>query len=379
VKILHLYKDYYPVLGGIENHIRLLAEGQAARGHDVTVLATNRGLRTTTARQGGVRVIKAGRLLTVARAPLSLAFPLFLARQRPDIAHLHFPYPFGEVSHLLLGRARRTVITYHSDVVRQKGWLRLYRPFLTRVLDRADRIIATSPPYIESSPYLRPRAGRCTVIPLGINLQRFQTLNPTLVQSLRARYGTAPSPGTSDYPLLLFVGLLRYYKGLSYLLQAMTHIRARLLVIGEGPMENEWRRLAEALAIADKVRFLGQIPNEQLPAFYHAADLFVLPATHRSEAFGLVQVEAMAAGLPIISTELGTGTSWVNQHDETGLVVPPRDAPALEKAISTLLSDPDRRHRMGQAGRNRAQREFSHTVMTGRVLALYKSVLAGEL
>jgi len=372
MKILHLYKDYYPVLGGIENHIRLLAEGQAARGHDVTVLVTNRGLHTTTARQGGIRVIKAGRLLTVARAPLSLTFPLLLARQRPDIAHLHFPYPFGEVSNLLLGRARRTVITYHSDVVRQKGWLRLYRPFLTRVLDHADRIIATSPPYIESSPYLRPRAGRCTVIPLGIDLQRFQTLDHTLVQSLRARYGTAPSPGTSDYPLLLFVGLLRYYKGLSHLLQAMTHIHARLLVIGEGPMENEWRRLAGELAIADKVHFLGQIPNEQLPAFYHAADLFVLPATHRSEAFGLVQVEAMAAGLPIISTELGTGTSWVNQHDETGLVVPPRDAPALEKAISTLLSDPDRRQRMGQAGRKRAQREFSHTVMIERVLALYE-------
>ncbi len=376
MKILHLYKDYYPVLGGIENHIRLLAEGQAARGHDVTVLATDRGLRTTTKKQGGVQVIKAGRLLTVARAPLSLTFPLLLARQRPDIAHLHFPYPFGEVSHLLLGRARRTVITYHSDIVRQKGWLRLYRPFLTRVLDRADRIIATSPRYIESSPYLRPRADRCTVIPLGINLQRFQTVDSALVQALHTRFRSAPSADAPDYPLLLFVGLLRYYKGLSYLLQAMTHIHARLLVIGQGPMESEWRRLAEELAIADKVHFLGQIPNEQLPAFYHAADLFVLPATHRSEAFGLVQVEAMAAGLPIISTELGTGTSWVNQHDETGLVVPPRDAPALAQAISALLAEPDRRQRMGQAGRERARREFSHTVMLGRVLALYESVLA---
>jgi len=376
MNILHLYKDYYPVLGGIENHIRILAEAQAARGHHVTVLVTNLGQRTVIEQSKSVRVFKAGRLLTVARAPLSLAFPRILAKQRTDIAHLHFPYPFGEISYLFLGHARRTVITYHSDVVRQRGWLRLYRPILKRVLRRADRLIATSPPYIESSPYLRPLAHRCTVIPLGIDLQRFQATHEEEVRSIRARYSTSDSPAESPYPLVLFVGLLRYYKGLSYLLEAMSKIRARLLVIGEGPMGKAWQDLARNMGLSRQVFFLGQVENERLPAFYQAADLFVLPATHRSEAFGMVQVEAMASGLPVISTEVGTGTSWVNRHGETGLVVPPRDAQALAQAISELLADPNRRRLMGQRGRERAQREFSYTVMTERVLSLYDTLLS---
>ncbi len=377
MRILHLYKDYYPVLGGIENHIRLLAEVQAALGHDVTVLVTNLGARTAVEQVGGVRVIKAGRLATVARAPISLDFPRLLARQRPDVAHLHFPYPFGEVSHLFLGRARRTVITYHSDVVRQKGWLRLYRPLLWRVLRRADRIVATSPKYVESSPFLRPLADRCTVIPLGIDLARFQADRSAEARDIRARFCTPLPTGDAPDPLILFVGLLRYYKGLSILLQAMTDIHARLLVIGEGPMAGEWKRMANDLGLNGRVFFLGEIANEQLPAFYQAADMFVLPATQRSEAFGLVQVEAMASGLPIISTEVGTGTSWVNQHGETGLVVPPGDVQALALAIRTLLADPARRRQMGQRGRERANRDFSRDVMADRVLALYEELLAG--
>ncbi|HIQ02107.1 MAG TPA: glycosyl transferase family 1, partial [Anaerolineales bacterium] len=173
MEVLHIYKDYYPALGGIENHIKVLAEAQAGAGHRVTVLVCDPGPRTRVEELHGVRVVKAGRLTTAASMPLSISQPLGLARLRPDIAHVHSPYPLGEVANWLLGRARATIITHHSDVVRQRGWLRLYGPLLHRVLAAADRVIATSPRYIETSPWLRPVREKCVVVPLGVDHRRF--------------------------------------------------------------------------------------------------------------------------------------------------------------------------------------------------------------
>ena len=365
--ILHIYKDYHPVLGGMENHIKMLAEALAQRGYDVTVLVTHPTTRTHIEEINGVRVIKAGRLATLASAPLSISLPIILRRQRPDIAHLHFPYPIGELSQLVFGRAPHMVITYHSDVVRQKGLLRLYRPLLWKVLQKADRIIATSANYIESSRYLSQLRDKCTVIPLGLELERFLRVSPADVQRIIDAYGS---------PLLLFVGKLRYYKGLPYLLAAMPDIPCRLLVVGSGPMEAEWRQLASSLALSEKVHFLGEVSDEDLPAYYHACDLFVLPASERSEAFGTVQVEAMASGLPVVCTELGTGTSYVNVHGQTGLVVPPGDSEALVAAIRTLLHDEQRRREMGARARQRALSEFSLQTMVDRTTRLYDNVLS---
>ena len=366
VKILHVYKDYYPVLGGIENHIRLLAEEQARRGHEVTVLVTNTGRDTVLEERNGVRVIKAGRLAHISSTPISLSFPWHLARLRPDIAHLHFPYPPGEVSNWLLGRSRRTVIRYHSDVIRQQRWLRLYRPVMWRVLRAADRLIASSPNYVATSAYLSRLADKCEVIPLGIDLERFGCVDDDLVTDIRQRYGA---------PLVLFVGRLRYYKGLQYLIRAMPRIPARLLIVGIGPMQDEWEAEAQRLGLGEKVVFLGEVSDDLLPALYHAAEVFVLPASHRSEAYGLVQVEAMASGTPVVCTELGTGTSWVNRNAETGLVVPPRDPDALASAITRLLGDEEMRRTMGARAAMRARQEFALGVMVDRVLALYEDLL----
>jgi len=371
--ILHLYKDYPPVLGGIENHVRGLAEAQVQRGHQVTVLVTSLDRHTSERSENGVRVIRAARLAHVASTPLSLSFPRLLRRQQPDIAHLHFPYPVGEVSHWLLGRARRSVLSYHSDVVRQALILRCYTPLLRRVLRRVDRIIAATPQYRDSSPFLQPHRDKCVLVPYGIDLHRFREADATLVTAICQRYGSTVSaePG----PLLLFVGRLRYYKGLPYLIRAMAQVPASLLVVGTGPMERRWRQLAAATGVADRVHFLGEVEDEVLPAYYHAADLFVLPASQRSEAFGIVMVEAMACGTPLISTELGTGTSYVNRHGETGLVVPPRDPEALAAAINELLADGERRQAMGRAARARAETQFSLPVMVERVLTVYEEAL----
>lgn len=363
MRILHVYKDYYPVLGGIENHVRALAEAQARRGHVVTVLVTNPGRGTVREERAGVQVIKAARLATVASTPLSVALARELARLRPDVVHLQSPYPVGEAANWLCGRARATVISYQSDVVRQRCLLALYAPILRRVLAAADRIIVTSPQYLATSPFLLPVADRCRLVPLGIDTARFRAADPGQVASLRARLGA---------PLVLFVGRLRYYKGLDHLLRALVDLPGvHLAVAGTGSLEGAWKALARELGLATRVTWLGDVAEEMLPALYHAADLFALPATERSEAYGLVQVEAMAAGLPVISTELGTGTTFVNRHGETGLVVPPRSPAALAGAIRALLADPDRCRRMGARGRERAQAEFGLERMVEAVEGVY--------
>ena len=397
MRVLHVYKDYFPVVGGIENHLRLLAEAQAARGLDVTVLVTNPSRQTTVTEMNGVRVIRAGRLAHVASTPLSLSFWREMGRLEADIVHLQFPYPPGEIANLLLHPGRRTVISYHSDVVRQRGILRLYHPLLRQVLQHADRIIASSPQYVESSPYLREVADNCSVIPWGIDPSPFLRFDERAIQ-LRAQWQAGihaagklqiseepwPSEGSvsrqadtdGGRPLILFVGRLRYYKGLPYLLQAMQSLAARLLIVGSGPLEKELRRQVQQLGLQEQVFFAGHVADEDLPAYYQAADIFVLPASHRSEAYGLVQLEAMAAGLPVVSTELGTGTSFVNQDGETGFVVPPRDAQALAQALNRLLADPALRRAMGRRGRQRVLKHFSIDKMVDQIIAVYHAVLA---
>lgn len=375
MRILHIYKDYFPVLGGIENHIRILAEAQAARGHDVTVLVANPARRTTVETLNGVRVIKAARWATVASTPISPALFRQTARLTADVAHLHFPHPPGEVANWLLHPARATVISYHSDVVRQAGILRFYRPLLKRVLNRADAIIYGSPP-MRNSVYLQPQAAKLHLIPYGVPLDRFlKEPSGEEIDRVKARYPMV----ASDRSKLLFVGRLRYYKGLNVLIDALPQIDAQLIVVGVGPMQSEWQAQAGARGVAERVAWLGEAPDDDLPALYHLADLFVLPATHSSEAFGLVQVEAMASGLPTICTEVGTGTSWVTQDGQTGYVVPPNDPAALAEKINRLLADPPLRHALGAAARARAQAEFAVERLIERVERLYQTLISPSL
>lgn len=372
MRVLHIYKDYAPVVGGIENTIRLMAEGLVDAGVDVEVLVTNTGPATERTVIDGVPVTKTGRLLNVSSAPVSLGFYHWLRRltHNTDIVHAHLPYPPGELGQLLVGRSRRFVVTYHSDIVRQKVLGTLYSPFLRQVLRRADLIGATSDAYVRSSAFLAPVADKCRVIPLGIDLRAFQP-HPTTeaaAAALREQYGPKP--------LLLFVGKLRHYKGLDVLIQAMTQVDARLLVVGSGPLDQEWRALANGLQLDEQVLFLGERPEAEKIALLHAADLFVLPSTNRAEAFGVVLIEAMAAGLPLVSTELGTGTSFVNQHEETGLVVPAGDVAALAASINRLLADDALRERMGARSMARATEMFSKEALIRHTLAFYEEALA---
>ncbi len=382
MKVLYLYKDYYPVLGGVENYVRQLAEAMRERGHETEVLVTNTHWRGVREIIEGIPVTKTGRLLNLASAPVSLTMfsdlyrRLLSSAHRPDIIHLQFPYPTGELAWLssrlltLGGVARpKTVLTYHSDIVRQKRLLKLYSPFLGRVLKNVDTILATSPQYIASSPWLQNLADKCVVAPLGVNYERFANVQTDKVAALKAKYG-------AGQPLLLFAGRLRYYKGLQFLLQALPYISAacKLVVVGIGPMEAAWKAQATALGLNDRVFFVGEVGDDELPAYYQAADIFVLPACERSEAFGIVQLEAMAAGCPVISTELGTGTSYVNQSGVTGLVVPPSNPSALANALDQLLTNPNLRLQMAARAQQRIQTEFTIQQMTSRTEQVYQDL-----
>ena len=361
MNILHLYKDYFPVLGGIENHLKVVAEAQAAAGHQVTALVCNPGPRTQIENLNGVQIIKAGRITTKASMPLSLAQPWRLTRFQPDVIHIHSPYPLGEATNWLLGQAKATIITHHSDIIRQRTLLRFYGPMLRRVLQAADRIIATSPRYIESSPWLYPVREKCRVVPLGVDLARFTPVDQVQTGPLH----------------LLFVGRLRYYKGVDTLLRALPQVPSVCLsLVGTGPMQAEWNQLARTLGLSERVTFAGEIDDPDLPAWYRQADLFVLPANARSEAFGTVLLEAMASGLPCITTELGTGTSWIVQDGVTGLVVPPADPLALAQAINRLVHNESLRRQMGQAALARVRTEFSQEIMVNRIMQLYEELLA---
>ena len=378
MNVLYIYKDYFPVFGGIENHVKALAEGMTARGHEVTVLVTSLDRRTRVETLNSVKLVKTARWLNVSSTPIGPAMFGWARRlgRAADIVHVHHPYPIGEMAHLFSGSRAKTVITYHSDIVRQKNLLRLYRPLLWRVLRRADRIIATSPRYIDTSPFLSRFRDKCVVIPLGVDVDRFAAADPARVSAVRRQLSVTLPREASRTPLLLSVGKLRYYKGLDTLIRALPALPlARLAIVGSGPMQAEWQTLANSLGVADRVRFIGEVPDVDLPAYYHAADLFVLPASARAEAFGTVLTEAMAAGLPCVTTEVGSGTSWVVQHGVTGCVVRLRDPSALAQAISWLLDDADRRYHMGRAAAERARAEFDEQVMVERVLCVYASLL----
>lgn len=368
MRILLLYKDYYPVIGGIENHLRLLAEGLAARGYDVTVLVSSSSHRTSVREENGVRVIRAGRLATIASTPISPTLPLLLACARPDLIHLHHPFPLGDLATLIAAPRTPLVVTYHSDIVRQHRLARMLAPLFRQTLRRAARVVATSPAYIRTSPLLAPVASRCRVVPLSIPLERFSTADPTRVATLRRRF-----PG----PLVLFVGRLRYYKGADRLVRAMAYVPARAVFVGSDATVRraDLEALAAELGLSERVHFVGEQSEEDLRAWYHAADVFALPAVERSEAFGLAQVEAQAAGLPVVTTDVGTGTSYVTLHGRTGFVVPPDDVWALARALHVLVANPDLARALGAAGRARAAREFSLKRMLDRIEAVYAEAL----
>jgi rhamnosyl/mannosyltransferase len=364
--VCQVFKYFHPHVGGIEGHVKRLADGLISSGDDVRVLtSTPRGVGGHDAVDGVDvrRVSSLGQMMSVPLAP-SHPFWMRSVAGGTDIVHLHLPDPLSVCSYLVANPGPDVLVaTYHSDIVKQQRALKLYGPVLERLLDRTDQIITTSPRLREKSQFLRDRSEKCTVVPYGIDLKEFD--------------GTARTeldlPGDDILPVVLFVGRLVYYKGLQYLIKAMSDVEARLLLVGDGENRPELERTVWDRGLDDRVFFLGETVGNELHALYDRADVFALPSCASSEAFAIVQLEAMAYETPIVNTDLPTGVPWVSPDGETGLTVPHSDPNALVSALDRLLSDPNLRREFGQRGRERVEERFTTERMVSQVRSVYEA------
>ncbi len=365
-RIVQIGKYYPPHMGGIETHLEALC-GQLEGRVDVRVIACNHRPGRSEDVRRGIPVLRLPTPFAITTAPVVPSLPAAIRAARPELLHVHLPHP-GGVLGILASRYRGPiVVTYHSDVVRQRFMSAVFKPFLDALLRRTSAILVTSAAYLESSPVLRAYRDKCRVVPYGIPLERFEHRDDTRIRQVREQMGPR---------LILAVGRLVYYKGFEVLVEAMRHVDARLAIIGEGPLGPALRAQAGAAGVAGKIAFLGELQNEEVAPLFAAADVFVLPSVARSEAFGIVQLEAMASGTPVVNTSLASGVPWVSRHLETGLTVPPGDSRALAAAINQLLGDEALRRRLSAAARARVRAEFAVEVMGERVAAVYDEVLS---
>jgi rhamnosyl/mannosyltransferase len=287
---------------------------------------------------------------------------------KADLVHIHWPNPTALLAYLASGQRGRLVFTYHSDVVRQRVLSRVFDPILRRCLDRADAIIVSSANYRDSSEVLRPYRAKCHVIPFGIDIERFERPDELEIVRLRKQFGPR---------MILSVGRLVYYKGFEFLIKAMTSVNAHLVLVGSGPLEAELRARIQASGVEDRVTLLTRVKD--VVPIYHATEVFVLPSIARSEAFGIVQLEAMACGKPVVNTQLDSGVPFVSIDGVTGITVPPADSKNLSRAINSLLDDSQRRASYGNAAYRRVREQFSLSGMTDQTLALYHEVLNSDV
>ncbi|MBF8728783.1 glycosyltransferase family 4 protein [Pseudomonas putida] len=368
MKVLHFFKTYYPdSMGGIEQVIFQIAEGTQAHGIEPEVLYLSaRGA----ARNEPVANHLAHRAkldLHVASTGFSLsAFKDFaeLAR-KADIVHFHFPWPYMDLVHFATRLNKPTVVSYHSDIVKQKWLLKLYQPLMNRFFSSVDRIVASSPNYAAHSPVLTQFKDKVSIIPYGLDRSTYPKASAEKLAYWRQRLGER---------FFLFVGALRYYKGLDYLLEAARISGLPVVIMGGGFLEQQLRQQASDAGLS-QVQFLGGLPDEDKVALLELCYAFTFPSHLRSESFGISLLEAAMYGKPLISCEMGSGTTFINLADQTGLVVPPRDAPALAQAMQRLWDDPAQAQAMGVAAQQRFEHVFTASAMANAYAELYRSLL----
>jgi glycosyltransferase involved in cell wall biosynthesis len=370
MRVLHVYKDFYPpVVGGIEGHINLLCKGLKEKGVDVKVLVSNKKLKCENEIIDGIEVTKAPEIGRCASAPININFSKILRKMasKADLLHFHMPNPTAEASCILSGTGKPIIVTYHSDIIRQSVLKHFYLPFQKLFLDKVKCIIATSPKYIETSDILRKYKNKCHVIPLGIDHKRFCVDYSSQINRIREKYGKR---------IILFVGRFRYYKGLHVLIDVMKYVDANLLLVGDGELKSELKKRVKKKKLESKIHFLGERSDDEVNVFLKSCDIFVLPSILRSEAFGIVILEAMACGRAVVSTDLGTGTSYVNINDQTGIVVPPRSVRKMAEAFNYLFENPAKIKEFGKNGVTRVRELFSSEKMVNDIIEIYNTTIS---
>lgn len=375
MRVLQFGRFWNEQYGGIERHVTLLAKDLAVQGIDVVNLVAASGRQGSDETVGRYRLVQApsfGLAYGMAVSPALVLKAQALHREQSfDILHLHFPDPLSHLASMMLPGNVPRVITWHSDIIRQKRLLAFYRPFLRRIARQAAALVAATQAHFDISTQIPSDVPieRHHVIPYGLDYAPL-ALRPrtaTLREDLRA---LAKRRG-----LVFALGRHVYYKGFDVLIDAMQHTEAFLILGGDGPLRPQLEQQAAALGLSDRVFFSGRIPEEDLAAYFHACDVFCMPSVEQAEAFGLVQLEAMACGKPVVCTQLNNGVNIVNIEGETGLAVPVRDPVALGTALETLMRDAALRLRLGQQGQKRANSVYSLPAMATSHIDLYKSLV----
>jgi rhamnosyl/mannosyltransferase len=371
MRVLHFYKSYFPdSVGGAETVIGQLARGTMQFGVESTVLSLSRSPGGNTVFADGHWARKSRLDFEFASTGFSLSVFRDFARlaENFDLVHYHFPWPVMDVAHFIARHGKPSVVTYHSDIVRQRRLLALYRPLMHRFLSSVTAIVATSPNYASSSATLQRYLDKVSVIPAGTDDLTAAPRNPASEAYWRKRLGPR---------FFLFVGALRYYKGLDYLIEAAALTGYPVVIAGKGEFAG---RLAEAVASRklDNVHLLGEISEDDKITLLRLCEAFTFPSHLRSEAFGIALVEAACAGRPMISCEIGTGTSYINLEGETGFVVPPADPAALADAMRRVWNDPANAAEMGGRARQRYESHFTTAAMSAAYARLYRELMANE-
>ncbi|HRY76883.1 MAG TPA: glycosyltransferase [Candidatus Paceibacterota bacterium] len=339
-KILQVNKLYYPWIGGVETVVQQIAEGLRDKAQMEVLVCQPKGKGRTEV-INGIKIHKAASWGMTMGMPISLSFFRLFKKliKENDLIFLHHPYPLGFLAYYLFGRSKKMVVWYHSDIVKQKFSGFLFSPILRAVLKKSRKIFVSNPNLFESSGMLKKFQNKCVVVPFGIKPEFFQASGGILeqAQEIRKKFGE---------PLVLAIGRLTNYKGFEYLIEASRNVNAKFLLIGEGTLKNKLLRRIRRFHLGNKF-FLIPPVSDLLP-YYHACDVFVLPSTKKSEAFGLVLLGAMACAKPVISTRLGTGTSFVNQDKKTGFVVEPKNSSSLAKSLNDLITDDALKAALGQ-------------------------------
>lgn len=347
----------------METHLQALCERLKEEMH-VEVLVANDGKQTREEVIDDIKVTRVGTIKKIASAPFCPGMITKIRQSEADIVHIHLPNPAAILAFMTSGHQGRLIFTYHSDIVKQRYLSRAFDPVLRAALNKAHAIIASTENYMMTSNALSRVRHRCHIIPFGIRVEDFHRPNHEEVARLRARYGGR---------MVLGVGRLVYYKGFEYLVRAMAKVDAHLVIVGTGPLHSHLRQVADELGIGNRVSILDEVKD--VSSYYHAASVFALPSIARSEAFGLVQLEAMACSKPVINTDLDSGVKYVSLDKVTGLTVPPADATAMAEAINLLLDNPEQSAAYGQAGKQRVAEHFSLEVMTQHTIELYGQVM----
>ncbi len=367
--VVMLNKAYPPWRGGIERHVRDVAEALVIRGWRVSVLVCHKSRRMCRETINGVQVIRIPQYLRIFSQPIVTGYFRYLREIKPDLVHVHVPFPLGWFAIHSVEKNVPILCTWHSDIIRQRKFLPLLSPFQKRFLQRCKRILPTSLPLLENSYDLQPYRDHCTVISLA---------TPPLTETDERVIQDRLEMIEQNFPnqIVLFVGRLVGYKGLPYLIEAMQRVDATLLIAGDGPDRSALQKWTRRLGVQSKVFFLGEVNEIDKIVLYRLADVFVLPSITRNEAFGYVLLEAMEQGCPVISTDLPTGVRFVNRHEISGLIVPPNDELALQKALQRIIMNPSFRQSLSEGARKRIREEFRLDKMIDRIEHVHRDALS---